>query len=85
MSKLDHSDDYDADQSLPPHPASPDIGLGGRLIVILAIMTSVMQGSFVVGASPIWKLWNPLAAQAKGVAPWTVDSAKDVPLPPFKP
>jgi len=53
-------------------PASADLSWGVRILVILVIATSIMQGSFVVGSSRDMHVW-PAA-----------DSAK-VDLPPFHP
>ena len=53
-------------------PASADIAWGVRLLILGAILTSIMQGSFVVGSSRDMHVWP------------STDSTK-VDLPPFKP
>jgi hypothetical protein len=55
----------------PPLAASAEIALGVKFLVFLGVLTSLMQGSFVVAASGFGRVW-PAA-----------DSAK-LPLPPAK-
>ena len=78
----EHDSDYEHDHAaLPQHP-SADIGNGGRLIVLLAILTSIMQGMFVVISSPIGHVWSSDYKTSANY--WTPDAAK-VELPPFNP
>jgi hypothetical protein len=57
-------------------PASSDIGKGGFAIVVLAILTSIMQGSFVVGSSHEMHVWgNPVSD--------TLKAATSIDLPPY--
>ena len=73
--------DAAGDMSLPPEPSKPDVGKG-RLIVILAIATSIMQGLFVTGSSHEMHLWADPQQMATGAAPWTPESANKMELPP---
>ncbi|MBV8152665.1 MAG: hypothetical protein JOY59_13975 [Candidatus Eremiobacteraeota bacterium] len=63
---------HDRDSSEELLPASPDINWGVRLLIIAGILTSIMQGSFVVGSSGMMHVWP------------SIQSTK-VDLPPFKP
>ena len=67
-------DPYDAgNRSTPLLPVSADIGTGGRVLLVTAILTSIMQGCFVaIAASPFGKVW-PAASST------TID------LPPYNP
>jgi hypothetical protein len=78
-----HGHDHDGpdDMNLPPLPAKPDVGFGGKAIVILAICTSTMQGLFVVNSAHEMHLWNNVASFAQKVATWTPDTPKNVDLP----
>ena len=76
-----HSDASD-DMSLPPEPARPDVGKG-RVIVVVAILTCIMQGLFVVNSAHEMHLWADTSTLAQGKDLWTVDSANAIELPPM--
>ena len=58
--------------SEPPLPATANLTWGVRIAVLLAILTSIMQGSFVAGSSKALHVW-PAADTLK------------IELPPFNP
>lgn len=66
-------------------PASANIGVGGSALLVLAIITSIMQGSLVVHSSPEMHMWVPTAALAQGTAPWSPTDPEKVELPPYNP
>ena len=66
-------------------PASSNIGVGGSVILVVAILTSIMQGSFVVGSSRDMHMWQPSAALASGTAPWSPQDPDKLELPPYNP
>ena len=71
-----HGGGHGAHDHRPLLPATSDIGKGGFAIVVLAILTSIMQGSFVVASSHEMHIWgNPVSD--------TVKAATQVDLPPY--
>ena len=64
-------------------PASSNIGVGGSVLLVVAILTSIMQGSFVVGSSRDMHLWQPPAALAQGAPPWSAQDSEKIELPPY--
>jgi len=57
------------DYNAPPVPSTGTITMGVKLLVVLGVLVSIMQGSFVAFSSTFGRVW-PAAASAK------------VPLPP---
>jgi hypothetical protein len=51
--------------------------------LVVAILTSIMQGSFVVGSSKDMHIWQPTTALAQGTAPWSPQDPDKLPLPPY--
>ena len=64
-------------------PASPNIGLGGSTIVVLAIITAIMQGSLVVHSAPEMHMWAAPAALSQGTALWSATDPEKLELPPY--
>jgi hypothetical protein len=40
-----------------PLPASSNTTSGVKLLILLGVLVSIMQGSFVAGASPFGRVW----------------------------
>ena len=64
-------------------PASPNIGVGGSALLVLAIATAIMQGSLVVHSAPEMHMWQPTASLAQGTAPWSPADPDKLELPPY--
>lgn len=52
------------DTTEPPLPASAGITNGVKVFLLLGILTSIMQGAFVMGSSGFGRVW-PSEASAK--------------------
>lgn len=81
---LDHGGAHNGHRG-PLLPASANIGVGGAGIVVVAILLSIMQGSFVVSSSRDMHIWAPIATIAQGTAPWSPTDANNIELPPWNP
>ena len=78
-----HGNGHGGDHRGPLLPATSNIGVGGSVLLVAAILTSIMQGSFVVGSSRDMHMWQPSAALAQGTAPWSPQDPDKLELPPY--